>query len=211
MQVVDNVLSEVAASLLEAPECLAPDIEGFTSARVRMFLHRLVERLPTGEAYFEVGCLRGATLVSALLDQRGAIAHACDNWSQFLDWDARDHFQANLESYKYRLPDIRVHEEDCFGLARKGPFPAPVGLYFYDGDHDTEAQRRAIVEFRGHFAPETIVIVDDWNWDHVRAGAWTGIGQLRAREVSFLELPGNTEGDAEKYWNGLGAFHLKLR
>jgi protein O-GlcNAc transferase len=208
MSAMKNIIPEILAGLSEIPPCLAPEIMGMTSPKIRMLLNRLVARLPKDEAYFEVGCLRGATLVSALLDHPGVTAYACDNWSQFGSLDAKNHFFKNLRENKARLPKIFVYEEDCFGLPAKRPFQKPIGIFFYDGKHSYEAQVRAVTDFAPFLAESSILLVDDWNFAPAQAGTWNGLSKLRLKNLHFTELRANGGRDVANYWNGVGAFHL---
>lgn len=210
---MENILDELGALIKSPPPpCLAPDVVGFTSPKVRALLNLAVGHLPAGEIYFEIGCLRGATLVSALLGHPHVLAHACDNWSEFQELQARADFHRNLQAYRDRLPpEIVVHEEDCFGLAARKPFQGPIGIYFYDGAHDVESQRRAIVEYTSHFSSEVLVLVDDWNHEPARRGTYQAISEIRPLAVNVREFPASHNGDVVGFWNGVGAFHLKLR
>lgn len=206
-----NILPSLWATRDVLPPCLAPDVEGFTSPKMRLMLNRLVQELPRDEIYFEIGSHKGATLISALLDHRTAIAHACDNWSEFKERDARACFFENLRRYQPRLPEIVVHEEDCFKLAEREALRGPIGIYFYDGDHSRESQRRAITAYAPSFASEVIVLVDDWNWEPARAGTAEALAQLKPKESYFVEFKAGHNGDIHNFWNGVGAFHLRLR
>lgn len=209
--------------LKDPPVCLAPDVSGFTTAKVRMLLNRLVAALPSEEAHFEVGCFRGATLISALLDHHDVTSYACDDFSGTAAWpNTKQIFESNLQKYKDRLPSIKFYEESCWNLPKKKPFQKPIGIFFYDGDHSYESQRRAIVEFAPFLASQVIILVDDWNWQQVREGTFQGLCQMRPMKMSYFELPGNEDmpwtissaivpHSIPNYSNGIGAFHLHLQ
>lgn len=202
---MENVLPRVLAAL-GASECIASDVEGMTSAKTRLLLNRLVGELPSDEAYFEVGIHKGATFVSALLDHRGVAAYGNDNWSEFGGLDSRKIFLDNTERYKDRLPNFKVFETDAFELSETTPFDKPIGVYFYDGHHSMENQKRAITSFAKHLASKCIVLVDDWNLDGVRRGTWDGINAIRPNHVYYTELPKSSG----LWWEGVGAFYLEL-
>lgn len=206
---MENILSGIIEGLKVQPPCLAPDVDGWTSPRVRMLLNRLVGALAVDESYFEIGCLKGATLISALLDHPSASAVACDNWSQLPQDDPEQAFWKNLKAYGARLPEIMVRKTDCFKLVEDPPFKSPIGVYFYDGDHSFESQSKAVTVFAPFLAKRSVVIVDDWNWERVRSGTWAGIHAVRPRRVEFWELPARFDRDTENFWNGIGAFHIE--
>lgn len=209
---MENVLPEVIASLASSPPSDGVNIPGFTSSKVKTLLHRLISKLPPDECYLEIGCLCGSTLVSALLDHKDVSAYACDNFSEFeARFDARKNLPANLAAYANRLPKIDFRNMDCFALAKEpAPFAKPVGVYFYDGSHDEQAQAKAITDFERHLSRRSIVLVDDWNRERVRRGTWQGINSIRPFRTTFYELPSRFESDGAEFWNGVGAFFLEL-
>ena len=201
-----NVIPEVLVSMPAAVECLAPDVEGQTSPKVRWLLNALVKHLPRAEAYCEVGLNQGATLISALLDSPVVASYGCDNWSEY---PSREVFETNLNKYKARLPEVTVFSEDCFEMARRCPFHLPIGVLFYDGDHSAVAHRAAFVEFGPALANQAIVVVDDWNWPAVRNGSWVGLSALRPKKLDFCELPARHNFDVENFHNGIGLFYIE--
>jgi hypothetical protein len=210
---MDNVLPEVLDGLLEdQPPCLAPDIVGMTSPKVRMLLNRLVGMLPPDEAYLEIGTHRGSTLISALLDNTDKTAYACDDFSGFREaGDPEPDFRANLETYKKRLPPVTFYKMDCFDLSKmERPFEKPIGVYFYDGFHNRDTQYRAITEYARFWARKTIIVIDDWNWDWLQEATWRGLGVVRPKKLWFQELPSRGDADHENFWNGVGAFYVNL-
>jgi len=207
---MQNVLASIVGSMQEVPECLAPDVQSHSTAKVRMLLNKLVSELPSDEAYFEIGCLKGGTLISALLGNRHATAYACDNWSEYLHENPEKQFWNNLKRYRGRIAEPKVIKDDCWNLVKNPPFEKPVGIYFYDGDHSFESQERALTVFAKYLAERCIVLVDDWNWDDVKAGTWAGIAKIKPKHLFYLELPSRHNGDLENYHNGIGAFYLEM-
>lgn len=175
-----------------------------------MLLNRLVAELPSNESYFEVGCLKGGTLISALLNNLNATAYACDNWSEYLNENPEQIFWNNLKKYKGRMAEPKVIKDSCWNLVTTPPFEKPIGVYFYDGDHTFESQKKALTHFYKFFAERVVVIVDDWNWDAVKTGTWAGIAEIKPKHVFYLELPSRRNGDLENYHNGIGAFYLEF-
>lgn len=209
---MQNILPAVTDELLaSAPPDPTPDLDGMTSPRVKGLLNRCVAALPDNEAYLEIGCWQGASLISALMGNPKATAYACDAFCEFLNENPRVRFTENRQKYAGRIPDFTFFEMNCFELAkRERPFEKPIGAYFYDGHHSEESQMRAITEFGPFLAKSSIVIVDDWNMAEVRTGTWRGIDSLRPKNMWFRELPARHNGDVENFWHGIGAFYLEL-
>lgn len=190
---------------------IVDDVPGMTSARVQTLLNRCVGALPSTESYLEIGCWQGATLISALRGHTSATAVACDNFAQFTRVNPREKLRSNLARYAPQLPELTFFDGDCFELAAGPLVPKPVGVYFYDGNHDESNHVRALTDFRRLLAREAVVLVDDWNFDYVRRGTWRGIDLIRPKSVWFRELPSRNNKDVENFWNGVGAFHIVLR
>jgi hypothetical protein len=199
---VENIIQRVLDSLKEDPPLLASEVIGWTTPRVRMLLHRLVAELPKDEAYLEIGCFHGATLFSALMDQKTTTAYACDNFAS--GGDAEKAFYSGVNFFGDRLPPFRFFNESCWSLPKKKPFAMPIGVYFYDGDHAMEAHERAITEFAPFLAKRSIFVVDDWAWDFVREGTMRGIDKVKPKKVEkyLIDVSG-------AFWNGIGAFYLE--
>ena len=196
---------------------LVPGVRGQTTGRVQALLNILVARIPNDEAYLEVGVFQGATFLGALMDNRKAHAYACD---KFVAPGCREAFKKNASRFKNRLPAFTLYDTDCFELARREkPFAFPIGVYFYDGDHSSDATRRGLVEFKRFFAKEVIVVIDDWNWTRVRRGALEGIRELKPRTMCDLSIltptsivstswPPARRLNYQSFFNGLGLFWL---
>lgn len=184
-----------------------------TSSKVRTLLNRLVQRLPDGEAYLEIGTHRGATLISALLGNTGKTAYACDDFSGFREeGDPEIDFQANLEAYKGRIPAVSFFKMDCFKLSKmEHPFEKPIGIYFYDGFHDKNSQYKAIAEYARFWAKEAIVVIDDWNWEWLQEATWKGLSSIKPKKLWFQALPSRGDADEANFWNGVGIFHVAVR
>lgn len=210
---MENFIPEILEDLLEGPvpPCLAQDVPGMTSPKMRLFLNRLARKLPPDEAYLEIGTHRGATLISALLDNKNVTAYACDDFSGFREaGDPEIDFKANWERYKERLPDITFYKMDSFELSKQdAPFKKPIGIYFYDGFHDSKTQYQAIVEYARFLSKKSIIIIDDWNWEWVRKSTWDGVRAIRPKSTWFKEILSKGDADNNGFWNGICAFYIR--
>lgn len=205
-----NIIPELLEELKDEPPCLVPDVHGMTAPKNRLLLNRLVKSLPEGEAYLEIGVHIGATFISALFDNKGKTAYACDDFSEFREGgDPAVKFFANLERHASEIATPTIFRENCWELSKKEkPFEKPVGVYFYDGNHSGESQLRAIKEYARFLAPEAIVIIDDWNWKHVRIATWRGIAEVMPKKLQFQEVLDEKGSQPVGFWNGIGAFHI---
>lgn len=218
MDLVEHLKLSYNLSLLEESK-LPPEIhdhtqlEGMSSPKVRHFLNNLGS-LP-GVKYLEIGTYKGSTLISAVHGNEGDF-FAIDNFT----WGYRDEFLQNLSTHgvreKIKFFDKNSWELDLAEIDKK------INVYFYDGDHSTKSQAKALTYFRPVLADEFIYIVDDWrdSGDDKQSGAmsgtWKGIEDADLEIVYESEAPRTTnmppgfEGQ-QGYHMGLGLFVLKKK
>lgn len=170
-------------------------MKGFSPRRLRHLLNNLMF---DGAIYLEIGVMWGAAFVAALFGHSICHGYGFDNYSQFDATEAamRQYIGKHLAGYP---TDIYII--DCFMF--KVPTEHSVDVYFYDGSHDEDDQRRAITHFKPWLKERFILVIDDWNWPQVSKGTQRGIVESGFRiERSWLLGPGN-ESDAENWWNGV--------
>ena len=187
-------------------------VHGMSSPKVCNFLNRLVARMPAGERYLEVGTWQGLTLLSAAYQNVDKVCIACDKfrfWGRWTGpgWRARRSFYANLRRYRDRCAYIDFHQTTCERLFEEQLVQAPVGVYFFDGDHSQAGTRFGIAAAGGVLSRRSVVLVDDWNMPGVRAGALQGLADAGLKIIWQRAL----EGDHTKsgWWNGLGVFFVE--
>lgn len=148
---------------------------GFSSSRVEHLLNSLVRAMPENEAYLEVGTLEGRTLEAASNGNPEKTLYGCDPCEKY---DERP------QEFAPNVRFMRMRWQDAFRYIDK-----PIGVIFYDGDHsagETEAFMFSVIPF---VADEAILVLDDWDRESVRRGAFA------RREWQLLrEMPEYTDG-----------------
>jgi hypothetical protein len=182
---------------------ITAEVAGHCTPAELAVLNLAARLLPAGEAYLEVGTLKGRSMAGALLDAPDRTYVAVESFREFgmLAEASRVELAANLDRFGggHRLI---VREGDCFSvLARSGAVPEPVGVYFYDGAHTGLAHYLALGVAEPLLADEALVLVDDSSYPMVEAATrryldrhpgWTVLRDIRA------------EGDHDPRWaNGL--------
>jgi len=199
----DDVITHAQAAVDEADKATqfsGPMVEGMTSVKIRVLLQALC-RLH-GAHYLEIGVWKGATLLAATHDSPLVLATVIDNWSTF--GGPHDEFLANLFAVEDYLPPVEVINADCWTITPDRIAP-PVDVYFYDGCHHTEDQRRAMSHFWPVLSKPAIVVVDDWddqNYD-VPGGTRAGLADVGATILAEWERHTAFQADAEGWWNGV--------
>ena len=156
-------VNEVVESLRRETQLYLPALSkrrGFSSSRIEHLLNRLVQAMPSDECYFEVGTLEGRTLEAAAHANDGKSLIGCDPCEKY-DL-VPEPFGPNVTFVKSKWQDVLVH----LG------FPVPIGCVFYDGDHSAEQTLDFMTRLPLHLADEAVLVLDDWDRESVRAGAF---------------------------------------
>lgn len=150
-------------------------IGGFTSRPIRNLMNNLGALV---DSYLEIGVHRGSVFF-ATLDNNPNIKTAigCDNFSQFNTDGAEEEFKQHLS----QEPRAVLYEQDCFEITG---LPVKPQLYFYDGDHGYESQKKAVTHFAPMLPDVFILCVDDFDWEDVRKGTADGIAEAN---ISILK------------------------
>ena len=200
----------VVEAHIDTPEKLI----GFSGYQFRHMMNNICS-FPSAN-YLEVGTYMGSTLVSAVLGNEGTLSsvHAIDNFSEFsIENNPKPSFEQNIERF---LPDadIQFYEEDCFEFdVSKLP---KIDIFFYDGDHSEESQRKAFVHFYPAFSDTFIAVIDDWEQEPVRRGtrrAWEDLGLdiVSSRAIIPGKRPSPFETPSLQWWNGTHVAVLRKR
>jgi hypothetical protein len=204
---INSILQSVPAS---PPADIAPEVGGFTSSTIRWFLNQLGGVVAgTRTAYLEVGCFKGATLRSAMEGNDIPEVVAFDDFSETFGEtpeEIREQLLRNL------LPCVgekfTLYEKDF--LEADFSTEHPVGVCFYDGCHSVEAQSKALCRVWVHAARDFVYVVDDWDWEDVRAGTYRALASLRPEFYTMWErtdqIRRSLEQPGPRWHNGLGIF-----
>jgi hypothetical protein len=169
-------LRALAAAVVEADRFGAIEptaaTDGFSGAKVTGLLQRLARLLQGSRdaVYLEVGIFRGRSLLSVAKAAPDVLAVGIDNFSQF---DPRGENRSIIEAEARRLgcSNLLLIDSDFEAalpklVERLGD--RRVGLYFVDGPHDYRSQRVSLDLALSALSPESSILVDDANYEHVR-------------------------------------------
>lgn len=172
---------------------ITEEVAGHSTAAELAVLNLAARLLPAGEAYLEVGTLKGRSMAGTLVDAPDRTYVAVESFREFgmLAAASRAELTSNLARYGagHRL---LLREGDCFAvLARPGAVPEPVGVYFYDGAHTGLAHYLALGVAEPLLADEALVLIDDSSYPMVAAATrrylarhpgWTVLRDIRAED-----------------------------
>lgn len=173
---------------------------GLTSSRVQQLLHGLSNHCKN---YLEIGCALGATAASVAMNKNIAV-HFVDNWKENIQPES-GMFEMPNNDKEIFIDNIRrsdaVIEDSDFLQADRSKFK-DIDLFFYDGPHDRESVKNAVVYYKQCFASSAILIFDDANWDGVVGGANDGIAEAGLIPI-YSKMMLNEVENAGQWWNGL--------
>lgn len=185
------------------------NLDGMSSPKVRHFLNNICH-ISENINYLEIGVWKGSTFTSALYNNAKHISHAyaIDNWSQFNG--SKELLINSLKELKDVWPQHTIIESDSFSVDLS-LFKEKIDIYFYDGDHSRQAQKKALEYYLPILKDEFIYIVDDWNHSDVSSGTREGINSINYSIEKEWILPANGNGDTENWWNGFYVALLKRK
>ncbi len=189
------------------------DIEGLSSPKVCNLLNQLVSRMDSGEHYLEIGCFNGLTLLSAAHNNTDKICIGCDKirmWSSSTGFGflVKRQIYRNIKRYQHSSAKVVFHHMKSEDLFRKGMVPAPVGVYFYDGDHSYQATKHHLVVARPLLSKHAVVVIDDWNDPEIRRATRDGFKEASLKVLWEKELSGENL-DTSRWWNGLAVMYVE--
>jgi hypothetical protein len=160
-------------------------------------INGIVRNMSPHCAYLNIGVWRGFTFFSGLVGNADKICIGVDNFSQF--GGPRDHFLGGYERYKSsNSAFFDMDYEVYFDTQHR----APIGLYYYDGDHEYKHQLHALEVVERFLAPDALIIVDDTNIEAVRGANLDFMASRPGKYQIVLDEP--TFGNFHPtFWNGL--------
>jgi hypothetical protein len=157
-------------------------IDGMSGKKYRYFINTLIRNVPNAR-YMEVGSWAGSTLCSAINNNK-VQALAIDNWSEF--GGPKDKFTTNVQTFKTPEADVWFIEGDFrqVDYSTIGKY----NVYLFDGPHEEKDQHDGLAYALPAVENEFVFIVDDWNWERVRAGTFSAIQKCGLRVLFSTEV-----------------------
>lgn len=203
--IIDTALRSKGKSKLT--DEVIDSVGGYISPNNRHLLNNLGA---ISKHYYEIGSHVGSSLISTAYDNNNLeSATGCDNFSLFDEnHNAKRDFFQHCDWYikdRYELL-----EKDCF-IVTKEDLPYPIDLFFSDGAHDFESQRRAITYTAKFLADEAVIVVDDFSWEEPNGGTMKGLKEIDFDIVYAATLDSGVRSDCGErgFWNGIAIFLVR--
>lgn len=197
--IIDTALQGAGKSKLTQE--VIDSVGGFISPNNRHLLNNLGA---ISTHYLECGSHVGSSLISTVYGNDNLkSATGIDNFSLFDEGhNAKKDFLSHCERHisgRYTLL-----EQDYFSVTKK-EISNPIDLYFFDGEHNYESQRKGISYFAQFLADEAIVVVDDAAWVEPNAGTIKGLFEsgLTVEYLTLLDSGRRSDCGEHGFWNGI--------
>jgi hypothetical protein len=173
---------------------------GMSRSRLMKLLNAAVGLIGEDEVYLEVGSYQGGSLVSALFEN-DAKAVSVENFSQFTESNSQSILWDNL--LKFDMENRVIMENDDFRsfFANKAATELKIGVYFYDGAHDTQSQLDGYELALPYLADQCLIFVDDYRYPEVKESVRLFLLAHPEFHVIFEREP--AENFDPYWWDGL--------
>jgi predicted O-methyltransferase YrrM len=161
----DDCMDRVAAFNVESesefPISRFDSVNGWcTPSTMKLINFAVTECLEGGEEYLEIGSYCGRSIIAALLNNNKR-AQVIEPFDLFLEdgvfiqslWDR------NVNQFGVR-DRITLHKIKCVEFNESLP---PVGVLYYDGNHDSGHTYHSLRAFESYLADNAIILVDDYH------------------------------------------------
>ena len=175
------------------------NIEGTNSPLIQHTINLAVSCLKgTTEAYLEVGCLNGASLEAASKKNEEVNKYACDI-----------EIQGEMPRLIKEIPNLEFAHDDFFSIDLETWITDPIGVYYYDANHDHGPTYQALKEIVPYLADKAIIFMDDIDGYSRVYNGWRKF--MRKHSDQFMvvhefwtpdRFRACTVGYSDGWWNG---------
>jgi hypothetical protein len=151
--------------------------------------------------YLEVGLMNGSTFIPAIYNNKVKGLGIEINPNQIL-MDNLKELIGDKNRYKIEFKDSWEYEISKNDLNS-------ISVFFYDGDHSPEGQKKAFTYFEPMFKKRFVMIIDDWNEVAVREPSLIGLKESGYKVLYHNDVFSGGCGESETWWNGIGVFFLE--
>ncbi len=171
-------------------------VEGLSEENNLALLALSTRHLGEGECYLEAGSYRGRSVIAATL-AHPVQAIAVDDFSR--EDASRERLEHNLELFGV-ASRVLVLEGDTVAVLDAQSLP-PVGVYYYDAAHGTEATLAGLRSAIRHLAEHALIVIDDSDWTDVCAASEQFVAETPGAELA-LRIDGRARAQSW-WWHGM--------
>jgi hypothetical protein len=184
---------------------LVDAMPGMSGRRYRRLVNRLISNV-ADPRYLEIGSWAGSTACAALYNNTLRVT-CIDNWAEF--GGPKQLFMVNIHDTIHLSGDNKIEFEFIESDFRAVDYSS-IGrnnVLMYDGPHKYEDQYDGVLLPSAAMDDEFVLIVDDYNYDHVRRGTQDAIRRLWLRRLFSLEIRTSLDDTLPKVNSGESEWH----
>lgn len=170
------------------------EMKGLSGRKYRSLINSLISKMKN-PSYLEIGSWLGSTTCSAAFNNDLKIT-CIDNWSQSLlnENFPEEKFKKNINKCITKKTKLELFNKDFreVNYSKIGKH----NIFLFDGPHHFKDHYDAIILAQPALNKKYILIIDDWNWDQVRAGTNSAILDLKLNVISKLEIRTTNDGSS---------------
>ena len=126
-----------------------------------------MQKLSNDQIYLNIGCWKGFTLVSGMIDTNCKVI-GVDNFSQFKG--PKNEFYKNFENYQNKERHFFYDEDYKVFFKKFEKKNERISFYYYDGEHSYKNQYENLNIVDNFLDKGSIVLIDDINFPEVENG-----------------------------------------
>ena len=178
-------------------------IESMSTYAIGHIINQICKNLKKKELYVNIGVWKGFSLISGMINTICNV-QGVDNFSEFDG--PRDVFFDNFN--KFKITDKHKFYELDYKVFFKNfeKKNESINFYFYDGEHSYKNQYDNLEISNNFFVKDTIVLVDDINFEEVEQGTEDFIRKNASKFRLIKKIKTKNNHCHPTYWNGIMIF-----
>lgn len=200
LDVANTHINDLSTPIFNVQLLMTPRL---STVAIGYIINRLVKNMPSNLAYLNIGTWCGFSFFAGMVGNGDKICIGVDNFTNGHPKETKIIFEHQYGLFKTQNSSFfEGHYEEYF----KRMHTSPLGVYFYDGNHEYEYQLRGLELADPFLAPGAYVLVDDTNDDtdrgHPRRATMDFIKKKGGQYTLLLDAKTPSNGHPT-YWNGL--------
>ena len=175
-------------------------IDSMSTYAIGHIVNQLCKKLSENQIYLNIGCWKGFTLVSGMIDTNCKVI-GVDNFSQFEG--PKKEFYANFDKYKNAEKHSFYDEDYKIFFKKFEKTKNKINFYYYDGEHSYKNQYENL-EIADNFLDKgSIVLIDDINFSEVENGTKDFLSKTKSSYKILKDIKTANNHCHPSFWNGI--------
>lgn len=173
------------------------DTPKMSTFAIGTIINAIVSTIPEDSVYLNIGVWHGWSLLCGIVGNQNTRCIGIDNFSQF--GGPKNEFLERFNQYK---SSMHLFYEMDYKVYFEKHHDKPIGIYFYDGNHEYSHQFEALEIAHPYIIKNGYILVDDTNWDAPRKATFDFISKYSELYQVIFDQKTAYNGHPT-FWNGL--------